>query len=228
MFVAYSLDHPADTYCFINLSTKRIIHSRDVKWLDKAWGQYYRIPTKDMVQEEIEIHEDNENQEEMPEEQEMHEQDISYEEPEREEGPIASRTQSQVEQPISSRTRSQMDVASFANIRYGNNTQEWLKDVAFITGTMCDPNEPQTFQQAWWNLDKDAREKWHEATKIEFNKMTKMGIWRELNKEEGNASKTLVGNKWVFRIKRNGVYRDKDQCVWICNLFLWSSSSMEK
>ena len=50
MFVGYSLDHPTDTYHFIslsinpqtlslhqfNLSTKRIIHSRDVKWLDKA------------------------------------------------------------------------------------------------------------------------------------------------------------------------------------------------
>ena len=45
MFVGYSLNHPTDTYCFINLSTKRIIYSRDVKWLDKAWGQYYKIPT---------------------------------------------------------------------------------------------------------------------------------------------------------------------------------------
>ena len=61
MFVGYSLNHPTDTYCFINLSTKRIIHSRDVKWLDKTWGQYYKIPAKDMVQEEIEINEDNEN-----------------------------------------------------------------------------------------------------------------------------------------------------------------------
>ena len=155
MFVGYSLNHPADTYCFIYLSTKRIIHSRDVKWLDKTWGQYYKIQTKDMVQEEIEIHEDNENQEEILEEQVIHEQDISYEEPEKEEGPIASRTSSQVEQPISSRTRSQMDVASFTDIRYGNNTEEWLDNVAFVTGTLCDPNEPQTFQQDWWNPDKD-------------------------------------------------------------------------
>ena len=92
-----------------------------------------------MVQEEIEIYEDNENQEEILEEQEIHEQDISYEEPEEEEGPIASRTRSRVEQPISSRTRSQMEVASFTDIKYGNNTQEWLEDVAFVTGTMCDP-----------------------------------------------------------------------------------------
>ena len=53
MFVGYSLDHPTDTYHFISLSTRRIIHSRDVKWLDKTWGQYYKIPTKDMVQEEV-------------------------------------------------------------------------------------------------------------------------------------------------------------------------------
>ena len=59
MFVEYSFNHPAGTYCFIIKSTKKIIHSRDVKWLDKTWGQYYKIPTKDMVQEEIEMYEDN-------------------------------------------------------------------------------------------------------------------------------------------------------------------------
>ena len=47
MFVGYSLNHPGDTYCFINLKTKRVFHNRNVKWLDKTWGQYYKIPTKD-------------------------------------------------------------------------------------------------------------------------------------------------------------------------------------
>ena len=87
MFVGYSLDHPTDTYCFINLSTKIIIHSTDVKCLDKTRGQHYKIPTKDMVQEEIEIYEENEHDDTIPEEQEIQEQEISYEE-----GPIASRT----------------------------------------------------------------------------------------------------------------------------------------
>ena len=50
-------------------------------------------------------------------------------------------------------------MVSFANIQSGNNTQEWLEDVAFVTGTMCDPDEPQTFQLAWWNSDENAREK---------------------------------------------------------------------
>ena len=100
-----------------------------------------------------------------------------------------------------------MDVASFADIKYGNNIQEWLEDVAFVTGRLCDPNEPQTFQQAWWNPDKNPREKWHEAIRLEFNKMIKMGVYREVNKWERNANKRLVVCKWVFKIKRNGVYR---------------------
>ena len=98
-------------------------------------------------------------------------------------------------------------MVSFTNIQYRNNTQEWLEDVAFVTGTMCVPNEPQTFQQAWWNSDKDAREKWHKAIRLEFNKMIKMGVWREVNKEERNANKRLLGSKWVLKIKRNGVDR---------------------
>ena len=61
----------------------------------QTWGQFYKIPIKDMVQEEIKIHEENEDQEEVPEEQEMHKEDISYEETDEEEGPIASRTRSQ-------------------------------------------------------------------------------------------------------------------------------------
>ena len=75
-------------------------------------------------------------------------------------------------------------MVSFTDIKYGNNKQEWLKDVAFVTGTMCDPNEPQTFQQAWWNPDKKAREKWSEVIRLEFDKMINMGIWREVNKCE--------------------------------------------
>ena len=47
------------------------------------------------------------------------------------------------------------------------------------------------------------QEKWCEAIRLEFNKMFKMGVWREVNKEERNANK----RKWVFKIKRNGDYR---------------------
>ena len=34
-----------------------------------------------------------------------------------------------------------------------------------------------------------------------------MGVWREVNREERDVHKQIVGSKWVFKIKRNGVYR---------------------
>ena len=51
------------------------------------------------------------------------------------------------------------------------------------------------------------KRKWCEAIRLEFNKMIKLGVWREVDREKRNAYKQLVGSKWVFKIKRNGVYR---------------------
>ena len=72
------------------------------------------------------------------------------------------------------------DVASFADIECGESVQEWLENVAFVAGKMCDPNELQTFQQTWWDLDKNAREKWCEAIRLEFNKMIEMGMEKSM------------------------------------------------
>ena len=37
MFVAYADDHSRDIYRFLNIRTKRIIMSRDVRWLNIIW-----------------------------------------------------------------------------------------------------------------------------------------------------------------------------------------------
>ena len=40
MFVGYADDHSRDVYRFLNIHTKRIIMSRDVRWLNIIWKQY--------------------------------------------------------------------------------------------------------------------------------------------------------------------------------------------
>ena len=40
MFVGYAEDHTKDVYRFLNIHTKRIILSRDVRWLNIIWKQY--------------------------------------------------------------------------------------------------------------------------------------------------------------------------------------------
>ena len=40
MFVGYAEDHTKDVYRFLNIHTKRIILSRDVRWLNIIWKRY--------------------------------------------------------------------------------------------------------------------------------------------------------------------------------------------
>ena len=40
MFAGYAEDHTGDVYRFLNIHTKRIIMSRDVRWLNIIWKHY--------------------------------------------------------------------------------------------------------------------------------------------------------------------------------------------
>ena len=40
MFVGYADDHTKDVNRFLNIHTKRIILSRDMRWLNIIWKQY--------------------------------------------------------------------------------------------------------------------------------------------------------------------------------------------
>ena len=40
MFVGYADDYTKDVYRFLNIRTKRIILSRDVRWLNIMWKRY--------------------------------------------------------------------------------------------------------------------------------------------------------------------------------------------
>ena len=42
MFVGYTDDHSRDVYRFLNIHTKRVTISRDVRWLNITWKHYIR------------------------------------------------------------------------------------------------------------------------------------------------------------------------------------------
>ena len=75
---------------------------------------------------------------------------------------FASRTTSQTE-PVAARTRQSLgsdpEVSAFADMKEEKTLNEWLHEIAFVTSTMSDPDEPQSFQEAWWHPDLQAREK---------------------------------------------------------------------
>ena len=100
--------------------------------------------------------------------------------------PVASRTRSQTaaDEPIAARTRqalgSNPEMSAFADVKDEKTLNEWLHETAFVTSTMSDPDEPQSFQEAWRDPDLITREKWREAICLEFKEMLDMGVWRHV------------------------------------------------
>ena len=76
-----------------------------------------------------------------------------------------------------------------------------------MTSTISDPDEPQSFQEAWWDPDLISREKWREAIRLKFKKMLDMGERRHVRRNDCPNDRRLVGCRWVFKVKRNGLYR---------------------
>ena len=126
--------------------------------------------------------------------------------------PVASRTRSQTTatEPIAARPRQALgaspEMSAFADVKDDKTLNEWLHEIAFVTSTMSDPDEPQSFQEAWWDPDLISRWKWREAIHLEFKKMLEMGVWRHVKRNVHPNDRRLVGCRWVFKVKRNGVY----------------------
>ena len=207
LFVGYSTQHAGDVYRLLKTKTSRDIHSRDVKWIGKTWPEFYKIKMTDRASGYVNPDEDLQLEEE--EDQEEQEEEIEPEEDEQEviqvgqsqaeeptetpvgvvsDGPVASRTRSQTtaSEPIATRTRqalgSSPEMSAFANVKDDKTLNEWLHEIAFVTSTMSDPDEPQSFQEASWDHDLISKEKWREAIQLEFKKMLDMGVWRHVKR----------------------------------------------
>ena len=73
-------------------------------------------------------------------------------------------------------------MSAFADVKEEKTLNECLHEIAFVTSTMSDPDEPQSFQEAWWDPDLIARENWQDAICLEFKKMLDMGVRRHVKR----------------------------------------------
>ena len=185
LFVGYSTQYAGDVYRLQTPKSSRVIHSRDVKWIGKTWEEFYKIKMTDRASGygdpdedfQLEEEEDQDVEEEQSEHEENESDAIQVGQSQAEEPietpvgvaddePVASRTRSQTaaDEPIASRTRqalgSDPEMREFADLKDEKTLNEWLHEKAFVTSTMSDPDGPQSFQQALWDPDLIAREKW--------------------------------------------------------------------
>ena len=200
-----------------------------MKWTGKTWSEFYKIKMIDRASGNVDPDEDL--QLEVEEDQDEQEEEIEPEEDEQEviqvgqslseeptetpiglasDEPVALRTGSQTtaSEPVAARTRqalrSSPEMSAFADVKDDKTFNEWLHEIAFVTSTMSDPDEPQSFKEDWWDRDLISREKWREAIRLEFKKMFDMGVWRHVKRNDGPNDRRLIGCRWVFKVKRNG------------------------
>ena len=85
--------------------------------------------------------------------------------------------------------------------------EDWIQETCLISAVTSGPTEPKTFQEAWHCPIENEKERWRIAIRKEIRSMIERGVWRKTDRKKIPNNRRLIGNKWVFKIKRDGTYR---------------------
>ena len=222
LFLGYSENHTGDTYRFLSLNTTKTVMSRDIIWLNKNYAEWKGI--KGLNTRKIDEFNDMEDESEdeaepaivvsneevnnapsdtiTPHPRVLRElRGLQYEA----EGgnPTANEELERLANPETGRDTAN---AVFPNQAYAFTNRETLLEAIETTGH-TEYMEPRNFTEAYHHEDPVQRDKWRAAIKKEFGDMNRRGVWRNFKRADMPANKRCVKNKWVFKIKRNGVFR---------------------
>ena len=203
MFVGYADDHSGDVHRFLNIHTKRIIMSRDVRWPNIIWKHYRRKSIYARKQVELFL-----DEEERSIEDERSFGESSIEEEELKSDGNNTTTQKKLGLDInmigarketlgknSSQTKEMSSPRNESMERADLTMEDWIQETCLISAVTSGPTEPKTFQEAWHYRVENEKENWRAA--IRSNR----GVWRKTDRAKIPKNRRLIGNKWVFNDK---------------------------
>ena len=85
--------------------------------------------------------------------------------------------------------------------------EDWIQETCLISVVTSGPTEPKTFQEAWHYPTENESNNWRTVIRKEIRSMIERGVWRKTNRKTIPSNRRLIGNKWVFKIKRDGTCR---------------------
>ncbi|MFN7263265.1 MAG: reverse transcriptase domain-containing protein [Cyanobacteriota bacterium] len=190
LFLGYAANHAGNVYRVLNLATNMVMISRDVKWLNT-----------------FNIHDGkNENVQNLDDEDD-HLKNL----PQTTFEPDADGGANENVEPQPVRlTRELRGLQGFNNpgrleIEGQNNHLCF-----FVPENHVEDDTPTTFQEARYHNDPVEGEKWRQSIRLEFRQMIKNGgVWRNKGINSLPANRKGIGTKWVFKKKKNGVYRSR-------------------
>ena len=210
MFVGYAEDHAGDVYRFLNIHTKRIIMSRDVRWLNiigkhpKMKSIYARKQVELFLDEEKRSIEDEKLYEEDSVVEEEETQGVGHNTPVQKKlgldiNMIGVRKETLGKPGVKPRKCPPPKNESME--RADLTMEDWIQETCLISAVTSGPTKPKTFQEAWDYPVESERDSWSVAIRKEIRSMIERGIWRKTDRKRIPSNRRLIGNKWVFKIK---------------------------
>jgi len=157
--------------------------TRNVRWLGKSYGQYFNK----------ESHKNDENTELESSDDEMI---VIRKGTESDEESLPE--ESQRRQGVITRSKALMDA-----IDDDSSSDESVEEEAGLLTQENIESEPYTFEDAFYCKDPKKRELWREAIKKEINSMEKCDVWTPIQRNLIPKGRKLIGNRWVFKEKRD-------------------------
>jgi hypothetical protein len=216
MFLGYAQDHSGDVFRFLKIKTMKVVLSRDVIWLNQLYYHYknnFKMELQSVMVLESNSSElksklhtmDNQETTDPGTEQEgqvgEEEKSATSEESETTTD-YRAKLRSSVKPPMELR---RLDTFYNPTIR-GVNFKDQAEFLFLSTETKT--KEPATFNEAWYHPDSEEQAGWRDAIEKELNDMhLKRQIWDKMAIQDIPTGRKLIGSKWVFKKKKNGIYR---------------------
>ena len=89
-----------------------------------------------------------------------------------------------------------------------NSGREMIVETADFAFNLVDlVKDPENFDEAYNHPEADKKIMWRRAISKEFEEMEAKGVWEKFLKSEIPNGRNCIKNKWVFKTKRNGIFR---------------------
>ena len=187
MFVGYADDHSGDVYRFLNIHTKRIIMSRDARWLNIIWKHYRMKSIYARKQVELFLDEEERSIEEDSEQENDEIQGDGYNAPTQKKLGLDISMIGAREESLG-RTRSQtqeMSLPKNESMERADLTMEdRIQETCLIPAVTSGPTEPKTFQEAWHCENEKERNNWRTAIWKEMRSMIYREVWRKTERKD--------------------------------------------
>ena len=193
VFLGYPNDHAADAFRVLDLKSKTFMITKDVRWTNKTYGQYFKNNSAKIL--------------ELTELESSDEDEIVV----KNSNTQMDNARNQSPTPVERHGMITRSKALIGDIYSSESEDDEIeprnKETGLFMSNSPEDEEPNKIQDAWNHKNPEKRKSWRTAIENELNSMIHHDVWEMIHKNDIPPGRSPVGNKWIFKEKRNGQFR---------------------